>query len=709
MKLSLICLSISLSSLLLATTPLDTKSLAVDDFESMTLEELLNVTIVSSTGTSQKLSQAPSIATVITAKQIERSSARTLQDVLRMVPGLETYLSSAEGQQINIDIRGIKSNLNSQILTLLNGVSIDSLLTGSALVQHFPASAIERIEVIRGPGSAVYGADAFAGVINIITKDAEYLKNNSQVGLRYGSFNTLEAYGNYGEVYENGIKMGLNLSYSSSDGDNARVVDSDLQTTFDGLFGSTASLSPEALNTDYALYNANLNLVYENFSLNLWARSLKRGTGAGVANALDNKGEFKDSQILLDLNHDSQPMSDVEWNNKLSYLYQDIQAKYNIFPSGAVLSVGSDGNLFTGANIVTFTDGVIGNPGYAINKYSYESTLTISSFTNHKIRLSTGYSYATYKANESKNFGPSILDGTQNIVDGMLTDVTGTPYIFIQDETRKIFFLSAQDTYSFVKDWSLTTGIRYDNYSDFGDTINPRIGLVWNTSQKFTTKLLYGRAFRAPAFAESYVQNNPISLGNRNLAPETINMLELGTTYRVNKDIRTSFNLYWYEAENLIRLTKIGNGQKQFNNIGHQDGAGVEIETSYQATGKLLLSADYAYRWTHNAITKQAVAEVPIHLVHAMFDYSISQEWFINSEVFYTADIPRELTDSRAKIKDYAVVNLSTAYKTGLRLEALLAVRNLLDEQYVNPSNANPINDYPMQGINIFAELKYRF
>jgi len=677
----------------------------------LSLEDLMTMSIISSTGTEQRISDAPSIASVITAQQIERSSARTLSEVLQMVPGMQGYLTPANAQNYAYDIRGIRTGFNPQILTLINGVGLDSVRVGSRIPSFtFPASAIQRVEVIRGPGSAVYGADAFAGVINIITKDAEYLQNNSQTGVRYGSFDTTEVYGSYGEIYKSGLELGVNLSYMTSNGDKGRVIESDLQTTLDGIFSTSASLAPGAYDDRYNVYNMNLNLSYEKFSMNLWAYLAKdMGVGAGIANSLDHEGKAKNSEFIADLNHDNKPMEDVKWNNKIVLSYIDNNNYLNIFPTGAVLPIGDDGNAFTpGGGLVLFPDGYIGNPASKEKKITFESTLNISKFENQNIRVSAGYSYVEFTASATQNFGPGVIDGTTSPIDGTLIDATGIQsLIYLPDEDRKTFFLSLQDEYSLSKDLSLTVGVRYDNYSDFGNTINPRLGLVWNTSEEFTTKILYGRAFRAPSFTEQYTQNNPIALGNDSLNPETIDMIEWGTQYSPNSKLASSINLYWYEINDGIQT--VGTSPSIAQNIGKQNGAGVEMELSYQASKDLLFMADYAYRWTDNIATKEAVADVPKHLAHVMFDYSITHEWFLNSEVSYTADTPREGGDTRAKIDNYAVVNLSTGYRVTNGLEAVVAARNLFDEEYVHPSTTNPVGDYPMEGINLFAELRYSF
>ncbi|MDF1881206.1 TonB-dependent receptor, partial [Sulfurimonas sp. MAG313] len=249
---------------------------------------------------------------------------------------------------------------------------------------------------------------------------------------------------------------------------------------------------------------------------------------------------------------------------------------------------------------------------------------------------------------------------------------------------------------------------RYDNYSDFGSTLNPRLGLVWNTTQQVTTKLLYGRAFRAPSFAELYLANNPAGVGNKDINPETIDTLELGFNYTPSSKITSSITFYAYKINNFINKVPSSIGI-EYKNTGKQKGRGIEIESSYQATDKILLSLDYAYRWTKNQITNQTVANVPKHIGHAMFDYSFTQNWYLGSEVFIVADTPREVGDSRKKINSYEVLNASLGYKLYKNIDASIAARNLFDKKYYSPSNTNPINDYPMEGLNVFAELRYRF
>ena len=127
---------------------------------------------------------------------------------------------------------------------------------------------------------------------------------------------------------------------------------------------------------------------------------------------------------------------------------------------------------------------------------------------------------------DSKNYGPGVINGTPAVVGGTLTNVTGTSFAYLPNVHRTIGSLVAQDEWQLADHWQLTAGLRYDHYSDFGGTFNPRVALVWDINEQLTSKLLYGKAFRAPNFAEQFTQNNPVVLGNRNLKPETINTYE---------------------------------------------------------------------------------------------------------------------------------------------------------------------------------------
>ena len=199
------------------------------------------------TGRNQPIVRAPAVASVITANDIKAMGATDLDQILESVPGLHVSNSGGTLNPIYI-IRGIYSDTNPQVLFLINGIPITNLFLGdrSQVWAGMPVGNISRVEVIRGPGSAVFGADAFAGVVNIITKSASEI-NGAEFGIRAGSFDTKDAWMLYGKNVHS-FDIAFSLQLHKTDG-YKEIIDADAQTGFDALFGTNASLAPGAVNT----------------------------------------------------------------------------------------------------------------------------------------------------------------------------------------------------------------------------------------------------------------------------------------------------------------------------------------------------------------------------------------------------------------------------------------------------------------------------
>jgi len=169
------------------------------------------------TGTSQAISRAPAVASVITADDIEAIGATDLDQILETIPGLHVARSS-RGYNPIYTIRGIYSDTNPQVLVLINGIPITNLFAGdrSLVWGGMPVKNISRIEVIRGPGSALHGADAFAGTINIVTKSASEI-NGTQIGTGAGSFDSQRVWLLHGQS-NNGLDVAFSFQYHKTDG-----------------------------------------------------------------------------------------------------------------------------------------------------------------------------------------------------------------------------------------------------------------------------------------------------------------------------------------------------------------------------------------------------------------------------------------------------------------------------------------------------------
>ncbi|RYY76806.1 MAG: TonB-dependent receptor [Gammaproteobacteria bacterium] len=687
------------------------------DVYNLSLSELGQVQISIATGNSTPLDKAPATASVIYAAEIESMGARTLDDVLETVPGLHISLSSLSRLDSVESIRGVHSGFNPQVLLLMNGVPVQySLQGGRPTLFRLPVASIERVEVIRGPGSAIYGADAYAGVVNVITKDANATKA-TQIGARAGSFNTHDMWVQTATEWQ-GMGIAFDLAYLESDGDDDRKVNSDLQSALDEKLGTNASLAPGALSTRYQIFDSHLSLTGENLQINLWNWvSRDAGVGVGAAQALDPSGSDDSDLIMGDLSY--QLGAPEHWNNsvRLSYMRYEEEAKFTLLPAGTVVPIGRDGNLdfVAPAGVVAFPEGLKGNPGGVSKDGQFEFVSLYSGFDSQRIRFAAGARYQNLRGTESKNFGPGVLDITPlpASMDGALTNISNSPDAFLDDNSREIRYVSLQDEWKILQGLDLTAGVRYDDYSDFGSTTNPRVALVWTASEDLTTKLLYGSAFRAPSFAELYYKNNPVSIGNTELKPEQMNTLELSFNYRFADTLQTNLTLFKYRATDMIEFVDnvdTPDASKYANNIRDQDGKGVEFEVIWKPSAQLHLNASYSTQSAVDGKTEAAIPDAPGKQFKVNVNWMPAAQWSLNSQLHWIGDRERAVDDPRPDVANYTLLNFTLIRKNILpELDLSFAVRNAANTTAREPSSITIPDDYPLESRNIWLGLTYAF
>ncbi len=648
-------------------------------------EEFISI----ATGSAQPISRAPAVATVITAKDIKEIGATDIDEALETVPGLHVS-RRAQGYLPIYTFRGIHTNENPQVLMLVNGISINNLFIGdrSQAWGGFPVESISRIEVIRGPGSAVYGADAFAGVINIITKEASEI-DGLEVGSRIGSFDTKDAWALYGgEV--GGFDIAFSAEFRDTDGQD-EDVDADIAT----LQGT--SLAPDSVNTGAENFDTRLSITKNNWKFRTGLqRRRDLGTGAGVAEALDPNGELKSDRWNADITYHN-PVFTETWDvtAQVSFLNtsQEVSDDLLLFPPGSFLP----------GPIGPFPDGIIGNPEVWERHWNYNLTGIFTGFNNHTVRSGIGYTHQeVYKVEDESNFSPLGF--------GTLTDLTDTPFAFLPEKHRNNTFAFVQDIWQLSNDWELTAGLRYDDYNDFGDTWNPRFALVWAARHDLTAKLLYGQAFRAPSFAEFRNQNNPIAIGNSELDPEEIETLELAFDYRPKDNLKLGLNLFRYEWDDIIRFTP------EAQNFGEQEGYGAEFEVDWSINRDLTVVGNYAYQESEDQDTDENSGYAPQHQFYVRANWEFLPDWFISPQWNFVLDRARVDGDTRSDIDDYDIFDVTLRSRAfSNKWELALSARNLFNKRAFEPSQntlgatgAIP-NDLPLARRSVWGELRFNY
>ncbi|HWV16922.1 MAG TPA: TonB-dependent receptor [Cellvibrio sp.] len=685
----------------------------LEDYLSLSLAELSQVKISIATGSNTAFDKTPATASIIHSSEIAAMGAKTLDEVLETVAGFHVSISTISRMDSVYSIRGMHTGLSPQVLLLLDGIPVQSMQSAKPSLFRLPVAAIERVEVIRGPGSAIYGADAFSGVINIITKDA-YSMGDAQVGVGSGSFNSHEFWAQ-GATEWRGWGIAFSTNYLESDGDKSRRIDRDAQSALDSIFGTEASLAPGAVATRYQVLNNHLNLNSEQFDINIWGwLSQDAGIGAGATQALDPTGYDDSSLWQADVTYHL-PQWSEEWDTdfRVSYQRYHLTTHFTLFPAGVVLPIGSSGNVYfhPSAGIVQFPDGLFGNPESVRTDTAMDFISSFTGWDAHRIRVATGVRYVKAVAEESKNFGPGVLDGSSGVRDGSLVDVSNSINVFMLPQSSTVSYISLQDEWQIAQSLALTSGVRYDHYSDFGGTTNPRLALVWSANQDVTTKLLYGSAFRAPSFMELYFQNNPVSLGNTQLHPERMDTLEMGVNYRLTGELQTSFTVFKYLAQDLIEFTPDRGARTQTaQNARDQEAVGIEWELNWKPSAQWHLSGSYSWQNARDKQTREDIADAPGQQIKLNAKWEFAPRWFISSQAYYVADRQRIEDDYRLAVDDYTLMNLSLRREKILRnLDISLTVRNIADTKAYEPSSLSLGEDYPLEQRSSWVELRYLF
>lgn len=608
----------------------------VEELGNLPIEELLQVSITTTiaTGTKKTIAEAPAIASVITAAEIQAMGARNFEEALETIPGVHVEYSGFNMAPKYL-IRGFNTSNNAEVLVLINGVPVTSAVRGDRNIHGgvLPISMISKIEVVRGPGSALYGSEAMSGVINVVTKSADEIKETT-VGIRAGSFNSREGWVLTGFTHED-FKFSMMANYSQTDGDKG-IITQDAATPFG------TSLAPGPVNRFGRGQDIYLDVEQGHWRFQGGYRSVSKGSGAGTTDALDPIGRYSVYRETLNLTyHNNKIEEDWDFTSKIDFLHSQQESDsigVMLFPPGT--------NLGTAGG--PFINGMIGKPEYQESALHFETIGVYTGFESHILRLGVGVkTQRLYQVRESKNFDPNF----GNI--GSMTDVSGTNLAWLPSKTRNNLYSYVQDEWDFRKSWNLTTGVRYDTFSKFGSVVNPRAAVVWQTTPQLTSKLMFGKSFRSPNFVELYSQNNPAIIGNPNLKPETNSVSEIAFSYEVSKSLNLGFNLFHYQARNIISIVK-----GHVANAANEDGNGLELESQFKVSSNLYLTGNYSYLKTRDLATDTKAPLYPTQQAYLREEYQFATNWNFNMQAKYVGSQPRAFGDTRPELKRSTTLDL---------------------------------------------------
>ena len=625
-------------------------------------------TVVSASRYRQKVSEAPASVAIVSARDIQRYGYRTLADILRSVRGFYTTYDR-NYQYLGVRGFGRPGDYNTRILLLVDGHRLnDAIYDTAAIGTEFilDVDLIERVEVTRGPGSSLYGSNAFVAVVNVITRRAKDM-GGAEISAEAGSYGTYKGRISYGAAEKNDQDVLLSLSGYTSAGNRLYFPEYDPGNP---LSDPRAVNGGHADNGDYDRFQS-AYAKYELGGLKLAAAYIQRTKGVPTASFGTDFNETgnrtTDRSGYVDLQYGTPLAGGAELAIRTYYDWYRYDGDY----------------LYTGTLNKDRADSVW---------YGGDIRMTTRFLNAHRVIVGTEYEVRQRQDQHNADVAP--------------------PVVYLDDHrSSSTWAVYAQDEVTISPIFLLYAGIRYDRTSTFGGATSPRIAAVITPIEHGTLKLLYGRAFRSPNVYELYYAAPPAMLNNPALRPERIETYELVYEHEFGSGLRASASRYSYSIKDLITQTYDPvSGAVSFRNQERAETEGTEFEVQKSWSNGADGRVSYALQKAIDPNTGEHLSNAPTQLAKLNLILPIiSERLFAGIEEQYTG--PRS-TVAGKRTEGFAVTNLTLFGRVPKRaVSASFSIYNLLNRKYADPVSSNlfPI-DSVQQDVRTFrVKLTYAF
>lgn len=639
------------------------------EFQEMSIEDLLNIRVVTASKQEEDINKAPAIIDVISSRQIEQFGNFSLYEILSYISGIE-MIETFWGRT-TLNFRGITNiHYNNKVLLMINGNPVFEPVLGSYILEQIPLQSIEKIEIIKGPGSSLYGTNAYSGVINILTKKV-LESNRITLKASYASYNTIS--GNFS--YENKISLETNLflstSYSETDGYPFRIKSDEK--------GNIAELKYK--NKPFSVFSS---FNHKGFTMNLGYLDMHRDH-FGIAPIVSYSGThhwkifFSNFKYLFDISENATVTGFLRY---LSYENPKTTLGYG----------------YLGFN----------------EREMYNQT-----------------SAKSYGAECQVNW--KISDNLTNVSGLVHEYMVSQPYQFLWEDDNSISALTAfrgshsasqyagytQFNFKITDRLNAIVGVRAFGDRDLGKIFfSPRAGIIYQITEIINLKMLFGNAYRNPFFFEKYVDTYNILFGKEDLFPERINTFDISIETKLNPSTRLAINGYYIETKDGIDRIPTLNPKEQgesalvYVNAAKYRYSGVELLLSGSFSDNLNYMINVNYKTGENQITnKQLYGFAPLTF-NGLINYYIEN---------FTLSVPfqfvgqREMESKRkgiTQIGSYFLLNMNLSFNYN-STQIQLGLKNILNIDYSYPefirslSEEIPGNPGLQFSCTIKTELKF--
>lgn len=642
----------------------------VDDIGRMDLEQLMNVELETVTASkySQKLSETASQVTIVGKDQIQQFGFRTLSDILRTVPG---FFITNDRMYDYVGVRGFDQStaLNGRMLLMIDGNRINESIFDSGLLgSEFPLDVdlIDHVEIVRGPGSSLYGNNAFFAVVNVVTKDGGSFHGGELAG-SYGSFDSYKGRFSYGRKQDNGLEYLISATGLNADGPTLHYPE---HASPDNPEGITSHTNDEHNKQFFA------KAGWGNFSFEGGYGRRYKGLPGGAfgTNFDDPSNSYQDSEAFVNLKYQKTLSPSLAFTGRAFYGDYDFRGFYHY------------GDTTSAAPVHTWWSG-------------FEANFVSRHFDNHTL--------------------VGGIEAQENWLQqqGIFFDNPYTVFSFDERDSHRIG-IYLQDDVVLTNQLKLSVGARLDDHSLLSNVlVSPRFGIVYNPLKDSTVKLQYAQAFRAPnvvhqyqAYPTTYNEDGTFRgagrLPNTGLHAEQIETWEL--SWQQIFDHNWQFTVTGYYMDMSKRLEEIQQSPefRQVANLDAEIGYGAEFELQRRWNNGALLRSSYSLIFAEDldrGSDGYILSNVPGHLYQLnLMAPLFNPQWHggFDMQMLSSRKSPQ------SKTPGYARIGLNLLYQPITNLDLSAGVYDLFDDNRLEPGG---IYGIPQEGRTFRLKFQCRF
>jgi outer membrane cobalamin receptor len=690
-KLSVIVLT---GLLLLLTGALQAEDAEQKPYYEMSLEELTSIPVVTASSFRQTVSEACAIIDVYTGDQIMHLGVDNLYEFLSFLPGvevMETYYGYTD-----VQFRGIlQTHYNNKSSLLVNGQPMYDAIVSSYYLEQIPLTSIKQVEVIRGPGGVLYGTNAFAGVINILTKDGESA-DGTKAYLKGGSFGTRKVALAVGESVDE-IDLFLSGEYVDSDGYRKRIIwdedDAypelgleDQAETGDRTLGSYPD-DRHAYENDYV--NFFTSVGYRDFKFNAtFFENRKDKFGIIPTTASTGERAIRGGAVNIryskTLDKDRVEIRSIAWHDRI-----DKHERIHSYPPSA------------------WAGGTPHDQEYGGNKTGFQTQ--VSRALSRRIGVLGGLGF------ERSHADPYVFLYVDSLSpDGQPVENEAANAFPDAKETSDLWSYGQVTANPFDKIY-FQAGARFNTNEQAGTVLVPSLGAVYRPTDRLSLKCIVGEGFRNPSFFEKFVRTMNVLAGDTDLEPEKIRSIDLGVDYQTSA-LFLRANGFYVTTDRLIARRPLTAGEMAEINAEPGSGSGGwtggyvyyntegcayrGVEVSFNAVPRsgVSLQGNITYKSGEDSEGNELKYFAPYHANLAAhfsplrrISLALTAQHVAEREGNYAANSGWQTWATAATggtdytLDAYTLLNARVAFRPAGPLELSLFVKNILDSEYVYP------------------------